>query len=1003
MKRDSSFCFCTAFAAAAIAHLIFSPLLPAQQRSTTGTIAGVVVSEAGTPVAEATILIARIDGSFPREAMSAATGAFAIGALPPGLYRVTARRIGYREARLPSLRIIAGQLTDIRVMLAISPTQLSMVTVRVTATSIDASTTALSRRIEVNDVKLVPTGREASSLVDLVPGAREGFIWGGAGDAANNYQLDGVSVNHPGVGGDFLAPSIDWIEALEVIGLGAGAEYGEFQGGIINAITKTGSNHWLGTLRANYISPSLMTTNIRPFEEGAEQAMRRELSGEMRGAIVRDRLFYFATAQVIDRDVQVPDLTTLLPDDFRASKQEFRELRGLAKLTLRPDIRDRIDGLFGYTGTRVEHAGLNGIDDPAATRRISSPARFYSLDWTHTNPSSSLDVRIAGFNASETRLGYAGDSVPGIEIFSVGREPLFQNAPFNERLKPRSLGGNAAWRTRQAIFSGENRLVIGAEYTRGWWKNERTRSGGLTWLPYPNPVTGLIAPLRPETWADVASEWGGEIRLQSDIEDRAAFIQDYLTPVPGLTIAPGLRYGRWSGWLTPADATKQRFLAARHQAFDPRIGIVWDISRRNELVLKAHWGRYHQGMNSVFFDRAQGADVYTNQRFYFQGPVFSDPRRVYTPAERDAMLDTNFGFSPTFVESILNEAGRVEDYRQPYIDQSVLGIEKTFGPRWKAELEYTNRVNRDIAGLVDRNLASNYSILRDVTVKQRVTFAPVPDQTGAPLTLPVVYVANDDLRAVLIQRQGPRGLGKPIPGFTFADIGTLTYVPDIALTTVASARRRFDQVSLSLRTEQRDWNGFAAVTATRLRGNVPGLTGFGTNGTTFTAGPAVRPNEAINYEGLLPNVPAFEAKLWVSGKLIYSLQAGAFTTFSLGEYFSPGFQITPRFRFFDKDRGLLEDELFHRVLGQTILLEDRGNRKYQPRSNVDLRLEREFTSGGVEWVATADLFNAMGSDAIIQKNLTINDQVSTDLSSLFAAPRLRVSPRALQVGVRLLF
>lgn len=1003
MKQTSSYVCITAFLTLATSHFVVTPGLAAQPRSATGGIAGIVVNEAGSPVPDVTVRVTHTDGTSPREAASSSTGAFNIGSLTPGLYKVTARRIGYREAQLPLLRVVTGQTAEIRVMLAASPTQLSTVTVRVTPTSIDATTTELAKRIDVNDVKLLPTGRDAASLVDLIPGARKGFVWGGAGDAANNYQIDGVAVNHPGIGGDFLGPSIDWIEALEVRGLGAGAESGEFQGGIINAITKTGSNDWQGGLRVNYIAPSLTASNISPTEEGTEQALRREVSGEMRGPLARDRLFYFITGQLVDRDLHVSNLRTLDPTDIREAKQEFEDVRGLGKLTFLPGLRDRIDALVGYAKTTVEHAGLNGIDDPAATRQISAPTTFYSLDWIRTKPSSVLDARLAGFDSRETRLGYAGDKVPGIQIFTVGREPIYQNAPFNERVKPRSISGKVTWTVRRPLLSGENRLVIGGEYTRASWRNERTRNGGLTWLPYPDPVTGLIDPARPVTWADVASEWGGEIRLQSEVKDVALFVQDYLTPVSGLTLTPGLRYGRWAGWLTPLDPSKDRFLAALHQSLDPRMGIVWDVTGRNDLVMKAHWGRYHQGMSAVFFDRAQGADVYTNQRFYFQGPSFTDPQRVYTPAERDAMLDTFFGFSPTFVESILNEAGRVNDYRQPFVDQAVVGIEKTFGPKWKAELVYTNRVNKAIAGLVDRNLSTNYSILKDVTVRQRVTFTPVADQNGDLLTLPVVYVANDDLVAALIQRSFAMGAAKPVPGFSFADIPKLAYNPDVVLTTVKNARRRFDQISFTLRTEHDTWNALGSVTATRLKGNVPGLTGFGSTGSSFSAGAAVRPNEGLNYDGLLPNVPAFESKVWFSGRLPYGFQGGAFTTFSLGEYFTPTFQLSPRFRFFANDGTLLEDALFHRAFGQTILLEQRGNRKYEGRANVDLRLEKSFESRSMEWAITADLFNALGSDAIVQRNLTINDQISTDPSSTFGAPRLRVTPRALQLGMRLGF
>ncbi len=1000
MKLDLSN-LCGAAAVVFISQFLF-PSSASAQHSATGAVSGVVVNESGTPIAAATIRVARADGSDPHETTADTTGKFAIGSLPSGLYQVSARRIGYRAAELPSLRIVAGQTSSIRVMLTASPTQLSTVTVRTTATSIDASTTELAHRLEVEDVKMIPMGRDATDLVDLVPGARKGFVWGGAGDAANNYQLDGVSVNHPGVGGDFLAPSIDWIEALEVRGLGAGAEYGDFQGGIINAITKTGTNRWQGALHVNYIAPAFTSSNIHVFEEGAEQSWRRELSGEMRGPLIHDRLHYFITGQVIDHNLRVPDLTTPDPSDFRSTSPEFRDSRGLGKLTLLPSARDRLDGLFGYTGSNVERAGLNGIDDPQATQKVRAPTAFYSLDWTHTNLGSSLDVRLAGFNAKESRVGYAGPNVPGIQVYTTGRQPLYQNAAFNERRDPRSISGNVTWKTRQSVFDGENRISLGGEFTRGWWRQDKTRNGGMTWFPYPDPTTHLIAPFRPETWAEAGSEWGGEIHLKSKVQDAAVFLQDYFTPTAGLTFTPGLRYGQWTGWLTPADTTKAQFLAAKYAAIEPRMGVVWDASGRNTLVFKAHWGRYHQGMNSVFFDRAAGADGYSNQRFYYGGPTVTDPKRVYTPAERDANLDPFTGFTPNFAETILNEAGRVENYKQPYIDQAVLGIEKTIGDRWKAELTYTNRINRDIVGLVDKNLANDYSVLTDVTVKQRIDFTPVYDQSGNPLVLPKVYIANDDLRAVLIALQMTRN-AHPVPGFSFADIQTLKYEPDVALTTIDNARRTFDQVSFSLRTEQRNWNGLASATATRLRGNIPGLTGFGTTGTSFSAGAGVRPNEAINYDGLLPNAPAFESKIWLSGKLAYGWQGGIFHTYSLGEYFTPTFQITPRFRFFAKDGTLLDDNLFHRALGQTILLEQRGNRKYLGRFNLDLRLEKEFSLRDVRWVATLDLFNATESDAIVQRNLTINDQISTDPTSTFAAPRLRVAPRSLQFGMRITY
>ncbi|HEX2722698.1 MAG TPA: carboxypeptidase-like regulatory domain-containing protein [Gemmatimonadaceae bacterium] len=116
----------------------------AQQRATTGGIAGVVATEDGKAVPGATVRLSRNDGTSPREITTEQNGAFRFTNLAPGLYRLTSRRIGFREAILLSLRIVAGQTSEIRVQLTASPTQLSTVEVRVTPTSIDATSSELA-------------------------------------------------------------------------------------------------------------------------------------------------------------------------------------------------------------------------------------------------------------------------------------------------------------------------------------------------------------------------------------------------------------------------------------------------------------------------------------------------------------------------------------------------------------------------------------------------------------------------------------------------------------------------------------------------------------------------------------------------------------------------------------------------------------------------------------------------------------------------------------------
>ena len=964
--------------------------------SAQSAITGQVV-ENSAPIASATVTAVRSDRSVAREAITDADGRFRLAPVSAGLYTVTVRKVGYRSAEQRAVRVAEAQTVSLNVSLTQAPRQLSTIQVVTSPTSINASTPELSLRLERGVTQLLPTARDASSLIALVPGARKEQLWGGAPGVSNDYQLDGVSMNHPGVGGDFLTLSVDWIEALDIRGLGAGAEHGNFQGGIINAITKTGTNDRRTTFRSNYESERLTATNFNANEEGVEQAGRREVSGEALGPIERDKLFYFAAGQLVSRDMRAPNLTTPTPHDFQRVREGHLDARALGKLTWLPALGQRVDALLGMSVADAEHAGINGIDDPSATFRVRQPTTFYELAWSNSaRARNTLAVRFAGFSSGESRLGYEGPAIPGVQLLQPGRLPTFQNAAFDERRDASSLSGTVEWRTSRSALGAEHELVLGAEGNRGRWRDYRTRNGGVTWRPYAFGITPFD-PLNAATWQTTASDWGGDIHLDSDAGSEAAFAQDYIT-LDRLTVTPGLRAGHWSGFLRPACPSRtpqcHRFEAVHAAGLDPRIGAVWDVTGRNTFAVKAHWGRYHQGMFSLFFDRADGGNAYTNHRMYYSAPALTDSRTTFTTAERDA---AGSGFSTYFDEETLDETGRVENYRQPYVDQSVLGLEKSIGRSWKTEIMYTHRRNRDIVGLIDRNRATNYSPLYSVHVDDQFVRDRTLDANGKPLVLPVVYVSNKDLKDELLVCRGTFNPSCPeiIGGYTLSD--PLLWNPDFVLTTIPEARRSYEQITVMLRTYQTRWRGEASFTEARLRGNVPGVTGFGTTGTRFSAGPYAHPNEAINSDGPLPDALELEGKVWLAVQLPFALQGGLLYTHTLGERFTAGYQFAGRHVYHDSVGAELPFPVFRSLLGQTLFIEPRGSRHFASRDVVDLHLEWRSPKFAVLML---DLFNALGSDALTSVNTIVGNRVDADPTSYFNAARLRVPPRTLRVGIR---
>ncbi len=958
------------------------------------------------PLADAAVQVVRSADGHGREAITIADGSFALDSLAPGVYSLTARRLGYRGAELTGIRVAAGQTLQLQIRLTRAPRRLSTVEVLASPLSIDAMTTELPIRLSRAYTELLPTARDASSLVSLVPGARTNQLWGGAPGVSNDYQLDGVSISHPGLGGDFLSLSVDWIESVNVRGLGVGAENGNFQGGIINAITKTGGNERRYALRTNYESTGLTATNLNANEQGVEEAGRRELSGELLGPIARDRLFYFVAGQLIGRDLRSPDLTTAAPRDFQPVRETHRDGRALGKLTWLPTLGQRVDVLVGYSSFSTEHAGINGVDDPSATVAARQPATFYELSWNNAaSATNQLDIRLAGFTARETRIGYTGPSVPAVQLFQLGRMPTYQNAAFDEMHEPSNLAVTAQWTRGQHLLASDHRLVFGGDASRGRWRSDRTRNGGLTWRPYTSGVANFD-PTDASTWQTVASDWGGDMHLDSDVASEALFLQDYATLGGRLTITPGLRLGHWAGFVHPRcasiaapSASCDAFRAAHATGLDPRLGMSWDVTGRNTLALKAHWGRYHQGMFSLFFDRAAGVDAYTNERFYYTAPPLTDSHRIYTTAERDA---PGSGFGTFYDELILNESGRVEHYRQPYVDQAMVGVEKTLGASWKLEVTYINRRNGDIVGLVDRNILQNYTAINDIAVNHRFVNGLVLDANGHPLVLPTVYVANKDLRRALdVITANAKFPPESLLGYSADDIRQLGWNPDLVLTTIPQAKRRYQQITFQLRRFGESWRGEASLTGARLRGNVAGVTGYGTTGSAFSAGQFVRPNEAINATGLLPDALEMEGKVWLTARLPGALRGGLVYTHVLGERFSPSFQLLGRYRY-SRANGTttgenVPDDALRTVLGQTIFVEPRGSRQYASRDIVDAHLEWHSPRGPT---LTFDLFNLLGSNAIVSINTNIGDQDPNDPTSLFGAPRLRVAPRTLRVGLR---
>jgi hypothetical protein len=983
-----------------------------QAQTPSGGVEGRVMDDAGRPLAAAQVRVERPGTAPVNRAMTGTDGAWRITHLEPGRYRVTVHRLGYRLL-VDEVQVESGRTARLTAVLEPVSFTLDSLVVSSPALSISTVNAELGTRLTMAEISLLPTTVDARQLIALTPGARPGQIWGGASDQANSYVLDGTHVNHAGLGGAFFVPSPRWIESLEVRGLGTGAESGNFQGGVVEVVTLEGGNVLEGGLRTGLESYRINGSNLIPGEIGRELASRWELDAQVRGPLVRDRLHFALFGQVLRQEDLVLDQLSGASDSFVSGPPYSWDGRWLAKLSWKPGGRDLFQGSLMGRHQNGERFGRTGYETAEATEQLRHWNLTGHLTWRRSwSPHSALEVRLGGYVSRERRDPYAGIGVPGIELLTAVNPPRYQNTAFQTRAEPSSLGLTTTWTARGRLAGLEHEVRLGGEYTLGSWRFEQVRNGGMTWRPL--RVLGFD-PADPQTWDlnGIGSGWGGEVRLDSDVRSGAVFVQDYVRIAPWLRFNPGLRLGWWSGGLTPPGAGGTRFTAVRDQALDPRIGLVADLDGRGGLVAKAHWGRYHQSLFAALFERVEGVGAFNNEEIWsYLGPAPGTPTTTFTLAERDSLAASG---SFRFEEEVrLNQAGRVENYRQPYVDQTMLSLERSFGSRWKAGVVFVHRRNHNHVALVDRNLASNYTVVEHVLIRDR--FQRLLSFGGEPLVLERLAISNEDiLRVRDLIRQGDMFCQSRIcvpPGMSAAELDALQYDPDYVLTTVPEATRRFEQLQLRLDARYRTWWAGASATLSTLRGNFNVVTGPD-DYSVSSAGPWVLPNEQVNFHGYLKNQSLFDGKLYLGGLLPAGFRGGVFFSYATGDRVTPTLPISSLLTEYavvvprpsDPTQGdtlVFHSFLFRSTSGQRVFLQPRGSYRYQSRASLDLHLERSFPRRRTEVVLALDGFNVLGDRSVTEIQTAVNTAAGF-FGSDYGRVRSRVPPRTLRLGVGVRF
>ena len=327
------------------------------------------------PIVNASVGVAQHDTVW-RRLDTDDRGAARFAAMLPGVYEVRVQAYGYRSHVEQHVAVSDGS-TVLDISLESSALELEGLTVTSERVQIQRENTEFNTRVDKKAIELLPVTHDARDIVALVPGARPGHVWGGSNFQADNYRLDGLSNNNPGMGGDLVKPNLNWIDHVEVRGLGAGAEDGGFQGGLIDVVTKRGNNDFHGMVRTSLENQGLNATNLVSTETGSEVSGRRELEGEASGPLVRDRLFYYVSAKDTRQTLRTLNHLTELAGTYAPRLEDRTEDKLFGKLTWTPRASTQVNVSAAYLGTTAENYDQTGYQEPGAGHSYQAPAAWW--------------------------------------------------------------------------------------------------------------------------------------------------------------------------------------------------------------------------------------------------------------------------------------------------------------------------------------------------------------------------------------------------------------------------------------------------------------------------------------------------------------------------------------------------------------------------------------------------------------------------------------------------
>ena len=675
----------------------------AAAQQTTGNIQGRIVDAQKAAVPGVTVTAKSATTGFTRSEVTDTEGIYRLNALPVGNYDVHVELSGFAPKDLKAIVVNVGSTSEINVELNVAGVSES---VKVTAETPMVKTTdsSVGGVVDTTKIESLPlNGRQFANLAVTIPGVGLGFhsdptkssqyspqINGGNGRNVN-YQIDGGDNNDDTVGGLLQLFPLEAIQEFNFVTQRYKAEYGRSNGGVMNIVTKSGTNDphgsWFTSIRDKSMNAKTETEKLSKLEK--QDYRRYQYGGSFGGKIVQDKAHYFAAFERTQQDTQ-QSVTTLglFPSQDGVFPTPQRETLFTGKVSANVTASQYLAVRYGRnTNSQVYNASTNAVPDNWG----DSVNEFNSINMNHNWVLSGSRLNEFIFQYADFANNVASRTDKPQETFpnnvSIGYNT---NTPQTTEQKKYQFRDDFSWH-----MTGMGGL--GHDFKTGFnFINEPhlfvTFSSGSTDYAYTHLTNDLAGPIRLIT----RNKPGASANLPT--KQSSFYLQDDWRATNRLTVNAGLRYDYLSGFAIDQSGVPnfQKLTAAAQSGLfngvpgfeeygkkvsedtnniQPRVGAVYDLHGDGRDVVRAGWGTYYdfgytnanilfpglsaQGGSGVVFTVTNTAGIRNPDGSFFQ---------VGQPISNIASQNEVNPNGPFFGSNVM-----APEVRQPWTAQTSLG------------------------------------------------------------------------------------------------------------------------------------------------------------------------------------------------------------------------------------------------------------------------------------------------------------------------------------------